>query len=60
LPGLARISLGIENTENDIDRLILALDQIARKSEESGLVSKKAVSDFIEARFRKVYTNPGI
>ena len=32
LPGLARVSLGLENTEEDVDAFIAALDQIARKT----------------------------
>ncbi len=31
LPGLVRVSLGIENTEEDVDRLIQALGSIARR-----------------------------
>ena len=31
LPGLVRISLGIENTQNDIDTMLQVLDRIARQ-----------------------------
>ena len=57
LPGLARISLGIENAENDIDRLIIALDQIAHKSQKSRSSYKKELKEFINAIVLKVYTN---
>ena len=30
-PGVARVSLGIENAEEDVDRLIQTLDKIAKK-----------------------------
>jgi selenocysteine lyase/cysteine desulfurase len=41
-PGLARISLGIQNTEEDVDILISVLDKIVRKSRASS--NKHAVS----------------
>jgi hypothetical protein len=36
LPGLARVSLGIENTEEDVDILIQMLTKISRKKEIPG------------------------
>ncbi|MGA3013243.1 MAG: aminotransferase class V-fold PLP-dependent enzyme [Bacteroidales bacterium] len=60
LPGLARISLGIENTENDIDRLIIGLDQIAHKSQKSRSNYKKELKEFINAKVLQVYTNAGL
>ena len=36
LPGLARMSLGMENTEEDVDTLIQVLTKIAKKAQSSG------------------------
>jgi hypothetical protein len=42
-PGVARVSLGIENTEEDVERLIQTLNKIARKhqSNENSNISSK-------------------
>jgi len=71
LPGLTRVSLGIENSEEDIDTLIHFLDKIARKSRdktdrlptsdnsETLFLSKKDVKqnieDFTRDAARRVY-----
>jgi selenocysteine lyase/cysteine desulfurase len=56
LPGVVRVSLGIENSESDVDRLIQALGTIADKSQNS---SKKEVQlqmkDFVRASADRVY-----
>jgi selenocysteine lyase/cysteine desulfurase len=56
LPGLTRISLGLENSEEDIDTLLQVLDKIARKQPipvKSKV--KKQMNDFVKAAARKVY-----
>ncbi|HAQ21239.1 MAG TPA: hypothetical protein DCR40_18710 [Prolixibacteraceae bacterium] len=67
LPGVVRVSLGIENTEEDVDTLIRVLDSIANKPKPStepatngSPVLKKAevqkqIGDFIQAVTLKVY-----
>jgi selenocysteine lyase/cysteine desulfurase len=64
LPGLTRASLGIQNTEADIDTLIDVLGHIARRP-RAGAVSpftstktdvQKQMDDFAEAAARRVYT----
>lgn len=56
LPGVVRVSLGIENSEEDVDRLIQALGTIADKSQSS---SKKEVQqqmkDFVRVAADRVY-----
>lgn len=56
-PGVARVSLGIENTEEDIDTFIHVLGEIATKSED--LKRKEAevqIKDFVKAAEMKVYS----
>jgi selenocysteine lyase/cysteine desulfurase len=56
LPGVVRISFGIENTEDDINRFVEVLQSIADKSKSS---SKKdvrlQVKDFARASANRVY-----
>ena len=56
LPGVVRISFGIENTEDDINRFVEVLQSIADKSKSS---SKKdvrlQVKDFARASTNRVY-----
>jgi len=72
LPGLVRVSLGLENTEAEIDKLIQVLDQFAKKSRTSPernskiagnkrlKISKadvqKQINDFTGEVARKVYS----
>jgi selenocysteine lyase/cysteine desulfurase len=63
LPGLTRVSLGIENTVGEIDTLIDVLEKIARQpaAEDNPFASKKTdiqrrMDDFAEAAAQKVYT----
>lgn len=63
LPGLTRISLGIENTAGEIDTLIDVLDKIARQpaAEDSPFASQKTdiqlrMDDFARAAAQRVYT----
>ena len=62
LPGLTRVSLGIENTVGEIDTLIDVLDKIARqpKAEDNPFASKKTdiqrrMDDFARAAAERVY-----
>ena len=67
--GLVRVSLGIENTEEDVDTLIHALGRIASPARASSgsnppggtpVLSKQEVnqqiSDFVSASAQKVYS----
>jgi selenocysteine lyase/cysteine desulfurase len=63
LPGVARVSLGIENTEEDVDSLIQTLSEIAGRStlansgnpNLSQADTKKQINDFVRASGKKVY-----
>ncbi len=56
LPGVARVSLGIENTEEDVDRLVRGLEDIARspKSRAHGRVQQE-IDAFVAAAEQRVY-----
>jgi selenocysteine lyase/cysteine desulfurase len=67
LPGLLRVSLGIENTEADVDTLIRVLSEIAGKSETKADTNsastkltrekvQKQMKDFTKAVAMKVYS----
>jgi len=72
LPGLVRVSLGIENSKTDVDTLIQVLGKITRQSRNQGrrhvastndgtpILSKKDVQrqmdDFVRAAAKRVYT----
>jgi selenocysteine lyase/cysteine desulfurase len=63
LPGITRVSLGIENSQEDIDTLILALDNIARqpRAETDNPFAatqtdiQKQMDDFAMTAARRVY-----
>jgi len=56
LPGVVRVSLGIQNSEVDIDRLIQALDTIADKSQRSSNKEiQQQLKDFVLASAERVY-----
>lgn len=63
LPGLTRVSLGIENSKEDVDRLIHVLSKIAKRSSStkyekvnlSKVEAQKQINDFIKAAAMKVY-----
>lgn len=66
-PGVVRVSMGIGNSEADVDRLIQVLDKIARKPQTfnstnngSLLLSRKDVEqqmdDFVQAAALRVYS----
>jgi selenocysteine lyase/cysteine desulfurase len=56
LPGLARVSLGIENTEDDILAFIHVMKQIAEKHEEGIHNARNAVDEFVNQRVEKIYS----
>jgi selenocysteine lyase/cysteine desulfurase len=55
LPGLARVSLGIENSEQDIDTFIRVLNEIARKSPFPEKHVKQMINDYIRTSMQKVF-----
>ena len=56
LPGVVRVSLGIENNAADVDTLIRVLDSIARQP-RAGVESnvKQQMDDFAGTAARRVY-----
>ena len=69
LPGVARVSLGIENCENDVDTLIRVLSTVAgqsRNNVDKKFASKtqnflttnvkKQIEDYVKATTQEVYT----
>jgi selenocysteine lyase/cysteine desulfurase len=54
LPGLVRISLGVENSEGDIDTLLDVLGDIARQP-KSGADIRQQMDDFARAAAERVY-----
>ena len=57
LPGVVRVSLGIENTKEDVDILIQVLAEIAEKSQSSSTkVVKQQMYDFVRAVAGRVYS----
>jgi selenocysteine lyase/cysteine desulfurase len=61
LPGVARVSLGIETTEADVDALIDALGSIARqpKGGPHSKLIRQQMDEFSVAAARRVYGQPG-
>jgi selenocysteine lyase/cysteine desulfurase len=73
LPGVVRVSFGIENSEEDVDRCVVALQNIALKSQsvmgetadgtpEPKLLLpnadvKQRMNDFVEAAVQRVYAS---
>lgn len=56
LPGVVRVSLGIENSEADVDRFIQALGTIADKSQNSSKKEvRQQVKDFVRVVAERVY-----
>jgi selenocysteine lyase/cysteine desulfurase len=72
LPGIVRVSLGVHNSEEDVDTLIRILDIISRKNQTMGqrhvasadegtsispqTVVRKQMNDFVNSVAQKVYT----
>ena len=61
LPGVARVSLGIGNSESDVDHLIQVLEKIAGKPQSQSKDAKpaqvkKLMNDFSGAIVRRIYT----
>ena len=57
LPGLVRVSLGIQNTEADVDSLIEVLSAITREPHTQGL--GRRMDDFVRAATCRVYAPLG-
>ncbi len=56
LPGVVRVSLGIENSEADVDRFIQALGTIASKARSpSKKEVKQQVNDFVRVVTERIY-----
>jgi selenocysteine lyase/cysteine desulfurase len=55
LPGVVRVSFGIQNTEAEVDALIGVLGTIARKPRTQGL--GRRMDDFVGAATRRVYAH---
>ena len=57
LPGVVRVSLGIENSEQDVDTLISVLDGIARQPKGGSSMKKvqQQMDEFSEAAPQRVY-----
>jgi len=56
LPGVVRVSLGIENNNEDVDRLIQALGAIADKSQNSSKKeAQQQIKDFVQVVAERVY-----
>ena len=57
LPGLTRVSLGLENSEADIDQFLDVLGQIARRPRAEGDRAKlrQQLDDYTNAAAQKVY-----
>ena len=56
LPGVVRVSLGIENSEADVDMLIQALGEIARKPRAGNTKNvQQQMDDFTKAAAGRVY-----
>jgi hypothetical protein len=59
LPGLTRVSLGIGNSEEDIDTLIRMLGRIVRQPRNPRQKDiKQQMNDFTRTVAQKVYTKP--
>jgi len=57
LPGVVRVSLGIENTKEDVDTLIQVLTEIAGKSQSASKKEvKQQMDDFVRAVAERVYS----
>jgi hypothetical protein len=57
-PGLTRISLGIENNEEDVDKLIHSLLKITQKTSTSSTSKadiQRQINDFVKDVALKVY-----
>ncbi len=61
LPGVARVSIGIGNTEEEVDRLIYTLSKIAKKQNNtnekySNTEVKKQIKEFVKDVEERVYS----
>jgi len=54
-PGVARVSIGLENTTADIDRLVKTLEAILHPQESPNKSSNQVIKSFIKERTLQVY-----
>ncbi|MBM4371090.1 MAG: aminotransferase class V-fold PLP-dependent enzyme [Deltaproteobacteria bacterium] len=59
LPGVARVSMGIDNTPADIDLLVGVLARIARDGAARRKALKRSIRDFVDGRVLQVYGPSG-
>ena len=58
-PGLARVSFGIENSDEDVETLIHVLDKIARKPRPLPSKDlKQQMNEFVRVAVQRVYSQP--
>jgi selenocysteine lyase/cysteine desulfurase len=57
LPGVTRVSFGIENSKTDVDTLIEVLDKIARQTKIPKTNVKKQMDEFKIALAQRVYSH---
>lgn len=55
LPGMARISFGLDNDAGDVDLLVRVLGQVAREGAAKRTALKKRIEDFVEGAVQRVY-----
>jgi selenocysteine lyase/cysteine desulfurase len=55
LPGVARVSLGPQNTERDVDALVRALAALADRTSRPRADVRQRIELFVEARAKRVY-----
>jgi selenocysteine lyase/cysteine desulfurase len=61
LPGVVRVSLGLQNGPEDVDAFLQVLDAIARRTATPGdspREVRRRIAAFVEARVREVYGAP--
>jgi selenocysteine lyase/cysteine desulfurase len=56
LPGVVRVSIGLENTEEDIDRFLTTLKQISEKKKHRFSKAITEVEQFVEKAEQKVFS----
>jgi len=58
LPGLARVSFGIENSQDDVDTLLRVLENMVAKPSIPKADIQKRMDDFVRAAAQRVYAQP--
>jgi selenocysteine lyase/cysteine desulfurase len=55
LPGVARVSLGLQNSEQDVDALVRVLTALADRTSRPRADVRQRIQSFVEARAKMVY-----